>query len=284
MGVGWLGGAEPDFELLLADPERGILRGSWNATEMPVPGNDRYRPLWGYARALAVLLGGLVVLQLIAIWSDLDVLSFLHRARDGEIVTLGEANAIDDRQALLGGVDGVLVLVTAIIWIIWFRAAYRNLQTFGVRFLRFKPGWAVGGWFVPILSLIRPKEIANDIWRASDPSLTAAQERVPSGGHIPMWMNLWWATFILSGITFRVSSTSTPNEIDDFIGLARKILFADLFHGISAVLALFVVLGITTRQTERHQTTPTTAPLPDLSAPPPPFPTPVDPQSGKTGS
>ena len=34
--------------------------------------------------------------------------------------------------------------------------------------LRYGNGWAIGAWFVPILSLVRPKQMANEIWRGSE--------------------------------------------------------------------------------------------------------------------
>jgi hypothetical protein len=54
-----------------------------------------------------------------------------------------------------------------------FRRAYRNLPALGAESPRFSSGWAVGAWFVPFLNLVRPKQIMDDIWRASDPALPA---------------------------------------------------------------------------------------------------------------
>jgi hypothetical protein len=45
--------------------------------------------------------------------------------------------------------------------------------------MRWSAGWAIGAWFVPVLSLVRPKAILNDIWRASDPRVSAGSSLSP---------------------------------------------------------------------------------------------------------
>ena len=65
----------------------------------------------------------------------------------------------------------IVLLVCVGLLIAWTHRLYRNLEPLGFRELRFGSGWAVGGWFVPFLNLVRPKQIVNDIWRAGDPAL-----------------------------------------------------------------------------------------------------------------
>ena len=54
------------------------------------------------------------------------------------------------------------------------------------RHLRYGTGWAIGAWFIPIFNLFRPKQIANDIDRASAPDaghdqrLASARTRCPA--------------------------------------------------------------------------------------------------------
>jgi hypothetical protein len=91
--------------------------------------------------------------------------------------------------------------VCGICFIFWFRAAYGKLERAGGQ-LRFSRGWAIGAWFVPLMSLVRPKKIANDLWRASD-SLTSR----PSGrfrtyqstGQVSPVVHWWWALYLAGG-------------------------------------------------------------------------------------
>jgi hypothetical protein len=85
-----------------------------------------------------------------------------------------------------------LIAVTATVFIIWFHRAYRNLGSLGVAQLRWGTGWAVGGWFVPLLNFVRPKSIANDIWRGSDPAASTEVADFEPQGPVPWFHNLWW--------------------------------------------------------------------------------------------
>jgi hypothetical protein len=89
----------------------------------------------------------------------------------------------------------IIQLLASLAFLPWFHRAYRNVQRAGAN-LRFGTGWAVGAWFVPVLSWWRPKQIANDTWRGSpldgglrDPTW---QERPVSA--LVHW---WWVLYLL---------------------------------------------------------------------------------------
>ena len=78
-------------------------------------------------------------------------------------------------------------ILTSIVFLFFFHRADSNLAVLGPSEQRWSTGWAVGSWFIPILNLFRPKQIANDIWRGSD------------GSSIPSVFTTWWAFWILGG-------------------------------------------------------------------------------------
>jgi len=99
------------------------------------------------------------------------------------------------RLAVADLIQGLALLFCAVLWIMWFHRAYKNLFSFGLG-LRFGTGWAIGGWFVPILNLWRPKEIANDIWRGS-----SAEAKPHSAWHdlpVPKFVHWWLAIYLFS--------------------------------------------------------------------------------------
>lgn len=89
-------------------------------------------------------------------------------------------------------------LLAACMFIPWFAMAYGNLRRLGVQHLRWSNGWAVGSWFVPILGLVRPKQIANDIWRGSEAGAHAGSERWKLLPVSPI-LHWWWAFFLIGG-------------------------------------------------------------------------------------
>jgi hypothetical protein len=78
-------------------------------------------------------------------------------------------------------------ILTSIVFLVFFHRAYSNLALLGPNEQRWTTGWAVGSWFIPILNLFRPKQIANDIWRGSD------------GSSVPALFHWWWAFWLLGG-------------------------------------------------------------------------------------
>ncbi len=78
-------------------------------------------------------------------------------------------------------------ILTSIVFLAFFHRAYSNLGVLGPGEQRWSAGWSVGSWFIPILNLFRPKQIANDIWRGSD------------GSSVPALFHWWWALWLLGG-------------------------------------------------------------------------------------
>lgn len=222
----------------------------------PVSAKDRvrpYRPIAGLARALMILLGAGALLGVIAVVSDIAYVGLLERIRDASFVTIEEAEASDVRVGLIVLAQSVLFLATAVVFVIWFHRAYSNLPALGAVH-RHGPGWAIGGWFVPILSLIRPKEIANDIWRASDPELEREVGRGYEGKRVSPLINLWWAAFLIFGVVAQFGSGvigSDSAEAADLVNAAKGMLYGDIALVIAAVLALLTVKAMSDRQNAR---------------------------------
>lgn len=171
-----------------------VRKGSWSGRLFTAP-REIYKPFGALTRWLVAvsITTALAYLWLgIVDWGvdqgNIDFDSF-------EIATTAE------RQFLVASTIAVLLqFVQFILMIVWTRRAYRNLEGLGVKWLRFKAGWAVGAWLVPFLNFIRPKEIINDIWRASQPD-AENPGGTPSLG-APVWsrIDLWWTASMLGGL------------------------------------------------------------------------------------
>jgi Domain of unknown function (DUF4328) len=103
-------------------------------------------------------------------------LSKLDRLSEAELPTsteLSDANDAFDTLVAVAHVDLLVNVVCAVVFVVWTYRGYRNLAPLGASGLRFANGWAIGGWFVPVMFLWRPKQVVNDMWRASAPELPA---------------------------------------------------------------------------------------------------------------
>jgi len=149
-------------------------------------------------------------------------------------------SASSDRITIAALIAVIVYLIGAVIFLFWFRRAYANLDSLAVP-RRHGVGWAVGSWFVPILNLFRPKQIANEIWTGSD----------PQHGSVPLWVHLWWV-FWLAG-TFgenaygRMTATTIEQERVETVVLVAT----EITEILAGVLAILFVSRVTRRQEQR---------------------------------
>jgi len=200
-------------------------------------------------RALVVA----VVADALGALADLAQIALLRPAGHRGFLTASEASDFDSLR-FVGWVQLAVFVVAAVFFIGWFRRAYRNLPPLGAQG-RFSTKWAVAAWLVPILNEWRPKQIANELWRTSDPD-AAANQGVVRGGPLPTFFWWWWATYVgaqsLDSTAFRIGGGwSSPATITD-LKTSRGIYFAaDVIWVAAGVLAVLVVARTTRRQEER---------------------------------
>jgi hypothetical protein len=247
------------------DPENPSRSRYWNGTAWTSwhrrgpgtpPPPPQYRPLATLARVVIVLLAAYFMLTAIGVGSDWLELELINRvAEDQAAVTQAELDASDSRQNLIGILQVLIYLATGIMFIIWFRRAYRNLEAWGTESLRFAAGWTVGGWLVPFLNLVRPKQIMNDLWRATDPELSVQPGIVWKQVRVPLLVHAWWLLFLLSLAVGIVASNlgGEASTLEQFRSASIVTLLSDALILPAAVLACLVVNQITQRQRGRAE-------------------------------
>jgi hypothetical protein len=228
-----------------APEEVAVWMPSGAATDRP------YRSTRRLGLVLVVLLAGAVVVGTVSIAVAVADYRFVDGLLDhptavdtAAIATRNDRASVVTSAALLTGV------VTAGFFIAWTYRMYANLGALGVRGRRFGNGWAVGGWFVPILNLVRPKQIVDDIWRSSDP-LGHPGERWQERS-VPTFLHAWWGVLLLSVLVGRTVDTETADPSTAVRNMATTVL-VDLLGTGAAVLALVVVIRLSKRQALRAQ-------------------------------
>ena len=212
-----------------------------------------YRSLVRLSNVTIALLTVNVVVDLASAVVDYQGLELVERLRTGATATFEEVDASDRRMTTSGILQLVALVAAGIPFVMWMRRAYRNLGPLGTKWLRFKPGWAVGGWFVPFLWWARPKSILNDVWRASNPELPRDLHRPPAGAYVPALMNWWWALYVGASVVY---PSAVPEErdpsLEEIQTAIQQTLAADVFFVVAGILAINVVRKLTLRQERRH--------------------------------
>ncbi|KAF0802750.1 hypothetical protein A6D6_03925 [Alcanivorax xiamenensis] len=173
----------------------------------------------------------------VAVISGLLEYRLLLRLRDGVVLSDQVIEASYLRQGVVGLVQ-TLVLLTAMILVArWIYRANQNCRRLGAADMRFTPGWAVGWYFIPVLSMWKPYQAMKEIWRAS---------AAPADWHrqsTPMLMPVWWGMWLLSlalgsGI---MQLARHANSMEDYLLLSQVTLVAD-FLEIPLAFALMVLI------------------------------------------
>lgn len=217
------------------------------STDQPI-----VKPLRPRVKAATALLVGVVAVALYSLSADLTQLDVVSRIADGERVSLQEATDSDDKVAGAATIYLVVGLIAGITFLLWWSRIYRNIVPLGVERPRWGARWAVAYWLIPIISLFRPKQVANDIWRGSDPDAPAGSEGWESRPVTPL-LNWWWALFILDMFigNFAIRSAFDSDTPDELVSEATAYVITDIADAALAILTIVVIWAMTRRQEAR---------------------------------
>jgi hypothetical protein len=172
------------------------------------------------------------------------VFRLADRARDfldGEI----SADAFrDDSGVGFTGFGQLLLLAIAPLTMVWMFRMATNVRTLGRQGLRFAPGWAIGGWFVPPCALyVVPWLMFRELWKASTPDAGSDDWRAAKVSPV---IDIWWVLYGLPPVAALVSSvvivgglSSDPSDSQ----LRERAERLDSWLGVNVAIALAGVLA-----------------------------------------
>ena len=223
----------------------------------------RWRSLRGLTTALTWLFSAHIALTAVLIIGVFNHLRVLGDKEIGGLVldtdAVNDANALPAVMILLSGAVFIAIFVLLIIWL--YRAA-KNNEALGRQNPRLGPGWAIGGWFIPVAWWVIPFIILDDVWRGSDPS-------IPRGD--PSWrrsstLGAIWA-WLVTAVIFIIPSGIASSTGDVRADEPEKVRRDDILRIIgavgaivAAVLAIVVTRRIAARQEECLRAQQATAP------------------------
>ena len=218
------------------------------------PGYAAVVPVWRSLRGLKTALTWLYVLagigaavSVVAYANRLSVINDIeHRSFGSNIVD--RANNSDDFVAAANIAVAFLMLAIFVCFVIWMWRAAKNNEALGRPQPRLGPGWAIGGWFIPLAFFVIPVLVAQDLWRGSDSSVPRGDIRWKIGPRSAL-VGWWWGLFLVSFLRGSSSSNnlSTFSELrtSDTLSLIGRVFFVA-----AAVLSILVVRRISDRQEE----------------------------------
>jgi len=122
----------------------------------------------------------------------------------------------------------VILIITGIRFIQWFRRAYCNLNRVGINTDK-KEGWAAGSWFIPFYNLFAPQQIMKEIWNKTQKYYKETTEDENMVNH---WWLLWVLCFILDNQSDGIGSSFFGDDLEAqaIISICSNILWIPLTY------------------------------------------------------
>jgi len=193
---------------------------------------------------------GISALIFAVAWSDWSA----YMNGDGRFAALWSS---DTRAFDAAAWAGLSMWIAGILFIIWLYKAYRSAESQGATEQRWGPGWAIGGWFIPLANPVIPKMVVNEIDRMSNPEAGAP----PINGR---WKRLrrmrssdaWWLLLLVGTATYWTGwgfyySTPTFNAAGTGTGYALMTVGQGIL-ALSAAMAGTVAVTIGRRLRRPH--------------------------------
>jgi len=192
-------------------------------------------------RVLVVLLWIYVAVSgLSGLWSVIS----LATGRAGQPET-DQFSLADLASLLIGLQQGLIVLVTGVVFLMWIHRANRNARGLGAKGMTFTPGWSVGWYFIPIVNLWKPYQAMKEIWQASTNPTSWRSQTPPA--LLSTWWTLWIINSLLSNMSFRLSMGAHTGP--ELIASEVVSLLSDLLDIPTGLVAIRLVREIVRLQT-----------------------------------
>jgi len=160
------------------------------------------------------------------VWANHDFDPILD-SWDGEYDYL-DVNQFDMIFGLFAIFFLVILIITGVRFIQWFRRAYCNLNRVGINTDK-KEGWAAGSWFVPFYNLFAPQQIMKEIWNKTQKYY---KETTEDDKMVNQWWLLWVLCFILDNQSDGIGTSIFGDDLEaqSVISIFSNILWIPLTY------------------------------------------------------
>lgn len=181
--------------------------------------NDGFRNSDSLTRWVKYMLYAQIIVASISILSGYLEYQLLSDYQNGvytsQEMAVADGEASDQRQGIIGVVYLVVFVISGFLILRWIHRANYNARQLGAENMEFTPGWSIGYYFIPILTLWKPYQAMKEIWKASkNPSNWNSQS---VSRLLPIWWSIWIISIILAHAIFSLSMRA--EELNELINL-----------------------------------------------------------------
>jgi hypothetical protein len=216
----------------------------------------QWRTMKGVTNALTVFLGLIAAASVFGIVAFANRISALNDIIGGELTfdSVQRANDADDLVGVAAGILLFLMFVVLVLVIIWTFRAAKNNEALGRFYPRLKPGWAIAGWLIPLVNLVIPVLMLQDLWRGSEVSTPRGDPgwRSNRGSSLIGW---YWAAFILSSARFGFGRSEAHFGVTQQLRDLRTHDSIAIFGLVMSIVAALLLIQVVRRIADRQEQT-----------------------------
>jgi hypothetical protein len=231
----------------------GAPSAGWGTPPEGYAPTAQWRSLRGLTKALTVLFLVHIGLSVLLIIGVIHHLTVLNDHEQGGFVF--NTKAVNDAQTFPASIvilSGLVTIAIFVLLIIWLYRAAKNNEALGRQNPRLGPGWAIGGWFIPLAWWVIPFIVLDDVWRGSDASIARGDPSWRRSKTLPaIWA--WLVGAVLYFIPNWIASSGGDVRADEPEKVRRDDSLRIVAHVagiIAAVLAIVVIRKVAARQEE----------------------------------
>lgn len=214
------------------------------------PSTTKWRRTTGGAKTLTVLWLLVIVACVFVIGATLNRKGVAHDFFDNK-ADLNQLDAADNRVGGAALAYFGLVVATGIVLMVWMFRSAKNLQALGRGGEQtWKPGWAIGGFFIPLANALIPFLMLTEIWKGSNPDRSTGPNWKRGAPNALVWV--WFAIALVAvGFSFTDRSLDANNigDLLDRVDRQAVLITVWMLGGIGySILGILSTRAITNRQ------------------------------------
>jgi len=194
--------------------------------------------LLGLGKGVSILSGLSAVAGLITLIAFALRASLLTDIKNGKFVSWSEGDDADAFVEAASVIEFLIGVPLFVLLIIWAWRATVNIEAKG-RPGRWSRGWAIGGWFTPVMFFFVPYQIISDAWK------NAIDDGDAQGGRNMLWLAgfiFWWASVVSAIVGGIIGEGDSINDaisgdslgaVSGGLGVIAGILIAVSFNQMS---------------------------------------------------
>lgn len=216
----------------------------------------QFRPVRRLTKWLFWLYIVLIILTAGAIASGYAYADLINRIISGEFITEAEIATTEFTYGAIGVPQIVLYYFVIILFFIWIYRTHKNLPYLNVEGLRFTPGWSVGYFFVPFMSLFRPYQMMAEKWKASNPKADMSDKESWKTSSPSPIVGGWWAFFLTSIIAAQIAfqiGWRGGEQLSDLLTATYAMLVSDATDVGWILTSIFLVRRIAQFQEAKYR-------------------------------